>query len=86
MSRIPAMFATVASSAAAAIANVATASEATVFIDPPSTLTGAEVKAELQRAKANGELFSSSEADGSSPAAQVGARLTRAEVKLRCRC
>jgi Domain of unknown function (DUF4148) len=41
----------------------AMASEATQFVDAPGTMTRASVKAELARARANGELVSTYEAD-----------------------
>jgi hypothetical protein len=45
-----------AASALAAAAFAAGAQEATLYTDPPSTLTRAEVQAELARARAAGEL------------------------------
>ena len=39
------------------------ASEATQFVDAPGNMTRSEVKAELNRARANGELVSTYEAD-----------------------
>ena len=68
--------------AAAAIAFVGTgafATEATQFTDTPSTLTRAEVKAELARAQAAGELNQASALYGYvQPVASVR---TRAEVR-----
>jgi hypothetical protein len=58
----------------------ALASEATEFPIPPSTLTRAEVRAELARAQASGELLSSAEAE-QRPFALAASTLTRAEVR-----
>lgn len=69
--------------AAAAIAFVGTgafASEATQFTDTPSTLTRAEVKAELARAQAAGELNQPSALYGSVQPVIASVR-TRAEVR-----
>lgn len=43
--------------------------------------TPAQVQAELQAARANGEVFSGGEADVGSSSAPAGAALTRAEVR-----
>ena len=71
----------------------AMASEATQFVDAPGTLTRASVQAELARARANGELVSSYEADQriSQPSAAVTVTVTavapreRAEVRAEAR-
>ena len=69
-------------------AAAACAQEATQFSIPPSTLTRAEVKAELARAQAAGELVGSHESDWrvSHAAARqeraAPAARTRAEVRL----
>ena len=63
----------------------AMASEATQFVDAPGTMTRASVKAELARARANGELVSSYEADQriSQPAAAVTAVAPRERDEVR---
>jgi Domain of unknown function (DUF4148) len=69
--------------AAAAIALMGTgafASEATQFTDTPSTLTRAEVKAELARAQAAGELSQPSALYGYAQPVTASVR-TRAEVR-----
>ena len=69
--------------AAVAIAFVGTgafASEATQFTDTPSTLTRAEVKAELARAQAAGELNQASSLYGTVQPSIASVR-TRAEVR-----
>lgn len=69
--------------AALAIAFVGTgafASEATQFTNTPSTLTRAEVKAELARAQAAGELNQASELYGYAQPVIASVR-TRAEVR-----
>ena len=75
------LFATTA--AAVAIAFVGTgafASEATQFNDTPSTVSRAEVKAELARAQAAGELNQASALYGYVQPAMASVR-TRAEVR-----
>ena len=64
----------------------AMASEATQFVDAPGTLTRASVQAELARARANGELVSTYEADQriSRPAVAAVVR-ERAEVRAEAR-
>ena len=64
----------------------AMASEATQFVDAPGTLTRASVQAELARARANGELVSTYEADQriSQPAVAAVVR-ERAEVRAEAR-
>jgi hypothetical protein len=64
----------------------AMASEATQFADAPGTMTRASVQAELSRARANGELVTSYEADQrvSQPAAAAVVR-ERAEVRAEAR-
>ncbi len=64
----------------------AMASEATQFVDAPGTMTRASVQAELSRARANGELVSSYEADQriSQPAVAAVVR-ERAEVRAEAR-
>jgi hypothetical protein len=75
-------------SALAVAAAVATAQEGTQVPVEPSTLTRAEVKAELARAREAGELLSSSEADwrvgraATRQVAAVPAARSRAEVRL----
>ena len=63
----------------------AMASEATQFVDAPGTMTRASVQAELSRARANGELVSSYEADQrvSQPAAAVTAVAARERGEVR---
>ncbi|GEM_PF-3543968 len=65
--------------------NVAMASEeATLFNDPPSTLSRAEVKAELAHAKADGTLFANGEASRFvEPRAATA--VARAEVRAEAR-
>ena len=68
----------------------AMASEATQFVDAPGTMTRAAVKAELSRARANGELVSSYEADQriSQPAAATATAVApreRDEVRAEAR-
>ena len=58
----------------------AMATEATQFLAPASTLTRAEVKAELARAQAAGELNRPSAQFGSAEPAKASVR-TRAEVR-----
>ena len=73
--------------AAAAIAFVGTgafASEATQFTDTPSTLTRAEVKAELARAQAAGELNQVSALHGSAQPAVASLR-SRDDVRAEAR-
>ena len=67
-------------------AGSAMASEATQFVDAPGTMTRAEVKAELNRARANGEFVSSYEADQriSQPTVTAATR-ERAEVRAEAR-
>ena len=62
------------------------ASEATQFVDAPGNMTRAEVKAELNRARANGELVSTYEADQrvSQPTVTAATR-ERAEVRAEAR-
>ncbi len=61
-------------------AAAALASEATEFPFPPSTLTRAEVRADLARARASGELLSSAEAE-QRPFAMAGSTRSRDEVR-----
>lgn len=68
----------------------AMASEATQFVDTPSTATRASVQAELVRARANGELVSSYEADQrisqpNAAAVTAVAPRERAEVRAEAR-
>lgn len=69
----------------------AMASEATQFVAAPGTMSRASVQAELSRARANGELVSSYEADQriSQPAAAAAAVAVapreRAEVRAEAR-
>jgi Domain of unknown function (DUF4148) len=68
----------------------AMASEATQFVDAPGTMTRTAVKAELARARANGELVSSYEADQriSQPTAATATAVApreRAEVRAEAR-
>ena len=74
------MAATVAAALLGAGASMA--SEATQFVDAPGNLTRAEVQAETARARANGELVSTYEADQriSQPKAAAVSR-ERAEVR-----
>ena len=64
----------------------AMASEATQFVDAPGTLARSTVQAELSRARANGELISSYEADQriSQPAVAKMSR-ERSEVRAEAR-
>jgi Domain of unknown function (DUF4148) len=64
----------------------AMASEATQFVDAPGTMTRASVQAELSRARANGELVSSYEADqriSQPPAATATAVAPRERAEVR---
>ena len=68
----------------------AMASEATQFVDAPGTMTRASVQAEMSRARANGELVSSYEADQriSQPTAATVTAVApreRAEVRAEAR-
>ncbi len=68
----------------------AMASEATQFVDAPGTMTRALVQADLARARANGELVSSYEADQriSQPTASTATAVAprdRAEVRAEAR-
>jgi hypothetical protein len=67
----------------------AMASEATQFVDAPGTMTRASVQAELARARANGELVSSYEADQrisqATAAVTAVAPRERAEVRAEAR-
>lgn len=60
------------------------ASEATQFTDMPSTHSRAEVKAELARAQASGELNTATELYGSFDPVVAGER-SRAEVRAEAR-
>jgi hypothetical protein len=63
----------------------AMASEATQFVDAPGTMSRASVQAELSRARANGELVSSYEADQrvSQPAVAAAAAVVRERAEVR---
>lgn len=69
----------IVSSLLAVFGTAALATEATEFTIPASTLSRAEVRAELARARGNGELVSSAEAD-QRPFGAMASTLTRAEV------
>ena len=70
----------IAASLLALAGSAVLASEATEFTIPPSTLTRAEVRAELARAQASGELISSAEAD-QRPFTMLASNLTRDAVR-----
>ena len=69
----------IVSSFLAVFGSASLAAEATEFSIPASTLSRAEVRAELARARSNGELVSSAEAD-QRPFGAMASTLTRAEV------
>lgn len=81
----------ICTSALAFVAAAACAQEATQFSIPPSTLTRAEVKAELVRALQAGELVGSHESDWRAGRAVARhervapAERTRADVRLEAR-
>jgi riboflavin biosynthesis pyrimidine reductase len=66
-------------------ASGAMAFEATQFEDPPSTMTRAEVKAELQRAKTDSSVVVGGEATVFTDAPVAAARREREEVRAEAR-